>query len=72
MKNKVAFFFLAIVGTVLLFGIGFVMASIWGGNHAVDFVLLDWRGYEATGMVGAMVGLIIGLGLTFFSYRRIF
>jgi hypothetical protein len=72
MKNKVAFFFLAIVGTVLLLGIGFVTASIWGGNHAVVFVLFGWRGYEATGMVGGIVGLIIGLGLAFFSYRRLF
>ena len=72
MKNKIAFFFLAVVGTLVLGILGLVIASTWGGNYAVDFVAFDLRGYEATGVIGASIGLVVGAVLSLRFYHKLF
>ena len=72
MKNKIAFFFLALVGTGVLMVIGWLLAAGWGSSHAEDFVAFGLRGYEATGVIGQHVGIVIGIVLSIFAYRRLF
>ena len=41
--------------------IGLVVGANYGGNQATDFVFAGQRGYEATGMLGALVGCTTGV-----------
>jgi hypothetical protein len=50
MGNKIAFWFLALVGILFCALLGWLIAAQWGGNYAEDFVFLTYRGYEATGI----------------------
>jgi hypothetical protein len=72
MKKKIAFWFLAVVGTPLFALVGLVIAATWGGNYAEDFFFAGYRGYEATGIIGEWVGGAIGVILSILSYRRLF
>ena len=48
--------------------VGLLVGATIGGNLAVDFQFAGNRGYEATGVVGALIGLAIGVvggGLAF-------
>jgi hypothetical protein len=46
----------ALVGGVALFVIG----AFFGGNLATDFTFAGLRGYEATGIVGLLLGVVGG------------
>ena len=41
--------------------VGLLVGATIGGNMAVDFRFAGNRGYEATGVVGALIGLAIGV-----------
>jgi hypothetical protein len=61
------------VGSIvsLLFAIvGWVLAATCGGNYAVDFVAFQVRGYEATGMIGALVFSLFGAALSVWLIAR--
>ncbi|QQR82530.1 hypothetical protein IPJ70_00210 [Candidatus Campbellbacteria bacterium] len=72
MGNKIAFFFLALVGTCLLGLIGWVVLATYGGNYAEDFIAFGLRGYEATGFIGQCVGLVLGVVMTIYIYQKNF
>ncbi|MEK7578970.1 MAG: hypothetical protein AAB460_00335 [Patescibacteria group bacterium] len=72
MANKIAFFFLALVVTGFLGVLGWVLLATWGGGYAEDFIAFGTRGYEATGIIGWWVGIVIGVVASIFVYKRIF
>jgi hypothetical protein len=41
--------------------IGLVVGASIGGNYAVDFEFAGNRGYEATGLLGAIIGFPVGV-----------
>ncbi len=50
----------------LLTGLGFaivglIVGAAIGGNYAVDFRFAGNRGYEATGLLGAIIGFPVGV-----------
>lgn len=49
----------ALVGGAALF----VLGAFVGGNLTPDFSFAGLRGYEATGIVGLLVGMVTGAGL---------
>jgi hypothetical protein len=46
----------ALVGVIVGAGIGFGIGANYGGNYATDFEFAGVRGYEATGLLGALIG----------------
>ena len=40
--------------------IGFLIGTYIGGNYYPDFELWTWRGYEAIGWIGIIVGGLLG------------
>ncbi len=64
MKRKILFGIT--IGTLFLV-IGFVFGLITGmnigGNYFVDFEFAGVRGYEAVGMIGAILGAVLGASL---------
>lgn len=40
--------------------IGFLLGTYIGGNYYPEFVFLTWKGYEAVGWIGIILGGIIG------------
>jgi hypothetical protein len=50
---------------------GLLIGANIGGNWATSFSLGSLHGYEATGMLGALIGaLAIGMGTLWFTLRR--
>ena len=41
--------------------LGLLIGSTMGGNIAVDFQFAGNRGYEAAGLLGALIGLAVGI-----------
>ena len=60
----------ALLLSVLLGGVLLIALSIFGGNYATNFVFGGQRGYEATGMIGAMLGMPLGGILGAWLVRR--
>jgi hypothetical protein len=52
-----------IAGGLALGAVGCIGGALFGGNYATDFQFGDARGYEATGYLGAIIGLALGAGL---------
>ncbi len=40
--------------------VGFLIGTYIGGNYYPDFEFLTYRGYEATGWIGIIVGGLLG------------
>jgi uncharacterized membrane protein len=53
-----------LLGLVAGAGIGFVIGDLYGGNYAVDFEFAGVRGYEATGVLGVIIGGIGGAAVS--------
>jgi len=52
----------AVICIGLIFGaFGLIIGALIGGNYAEQFVFNDVRGYEATGQIGLILGVLIGL-----------
>ncbi len=49
-----------LIGAIVLAVVGMIIGACYGGNYATDFEFNDLRGYEATGHIGGIFGLIIG------------
>ena len=49
-----------VIGGFVLGIIGLMIGSDYGGNYAQDFQFAGNRGYEATGVLGAIIGSILG------------
>jgi hypothetical protein len=59
-----------LVGTLTL-GIVFLLAGMnLFGNYFTDVVFLGARGYEAGGNIGLILGISIGIALSFTIYYR--
>jgi len=59
---KIALRILLILLCALLLGvIGFFIGAHIGGNYAQDFIFLGSKGYEAVGLIGFWVGVILTL-----------
>lgn len=43
--------------------VGLFVGAFVGGNFAPSFQLLHLRGYEATGVLGLVLGMLVGGGL---------
>jgi hypothetical protein len=43
---------------------GMLIGALYGGNYATNFVFMGVRGYEATGQLGMILGLVLGCGLS--------
>ncbi len=51
--------------------IGFVVAATYGGNYATGFEFVGLRGYEATGLLGELVGFVTFGLLGFYFLARL-
>ena len=64
----------AVASLAILTLFGFVVGANYGGNHATDFEFAGVRGYEATGALGALLGMAAWtfavLAVTFFAARK--
>ena len=61
-----------IVGGLALGVVGLIAGALFGGNYATDFQFGDARGYEATGQLGAIIGLALGAALAALLAARVF
>jgi hypothetical protein len=52
-----------LIGGLVLAAVGSVVRATYGGNYATDFKFNGLRGYEATGQLGAMFGVVTGAPL---------
>jgi hypothetical protein len=50
--------------------LGMLIAAWFGGNYAESFQFAGVRGYEATGLVGFIIGTAIGIFLSEYFWRR--
>ena len=51
-----------VIVIALVFGaIGMIVGALLGGNYAEQFVFNGVQGYEATGQIGFILGISIGL-----------
>ena len=48
---------------LMIFGAigGLIIGMYLGGNYFVNFEFANVRGYEAVGLVGSIIGLVLGL-----------
>lgn len=63
----------AVIVIALVFGtIGMIIGALLGGNFAEQFVFNGVQGYEATGQIGFILGISIGLisGWRFLAKRK--
>ena|SRR3989344_8469501 len=61
MRGKlISVIFNSVIGAIGLGFVFLVIAALYGGNYATDFTFAGQRGYEATGALGALIGLILG------------
>ena len=61
-KNILRIF--AVIVIALVFGaIGMIIGALIGGNYAEQFIFNGVQGYEATGQIGFILGISIGLVL---------
>jgi len=70
-KNVLRIF--AVIVIALVSGaIGMIIGALLGGNYAEQFVFNGVQGYEATGQIGFILGVSIGLisGWRFFVRRK--
>ena len=44
--------------------LGLIVGAMIGGNFATDFVFMGQRGYEASGVLGAMIGFVVAGALS--------
>ena len=52
----------AVIVIALVFGtIGMIIGALLGGNYAEQFIFNGVQGYEATGQIGFILGISIGL-----------
>lgn len=52
-----------LIGGVVLAVVGLVVGATYGGNYATDFQFNGLRGYEATGLLGEILGFVAGAPL---------
>jgi hypothetical protein len=50
----------ALFGAVAGTGIGLVVGATYGGNYATELDFAGLRGYEATGLIGEIIGFFAG------------
>ena len=70
-KNILRIF--AVIVIALVFGaIGMIIGALIGGNYAEQFIFNGVQGYEATGQIGFILGISIGLilGWRFLAKRN--
>ncbi len=72
-KKLIIFEILGALVVAVLFNIVFyIIAATIGGNYMTDFTFMGRRGYEATGMLGVIFGLLLGGMLGAYVVRRRF
>ena len=60
--------FLGLVGGTL----GWIVGALIGGNYAEQFVFNNVRGYEATGQLGFILGVLLGvISSCWFLFKKI-
>ena len=60
MRKTVSRFLVVIVIGFISGVIGLIIGALIGGNYAEQFVFNGVRGYEATGQVGFILGILTG------------
>ena len=59
LKTMLRFFVVIVIGFISGV-IGLIIGALIGGNYAEQFVFNGVRGYEATGQIGFILGVLIG------------
>lgn len=70
MKEVTIFMKLIVIITVSSI-VMFLIGVFLGGNFFTDFEFLGTRGYEATGNLGILLGLVLGFILSLFYYQKV-
>jgi len=61
LMTKALLRFLAVIVIGLIAGvIGWIVGALIGGNYAEQFVFNNVQGYEATGLIGFILGILLG------------
>ena len=63
-------FMSAAVGALILGGILLLITAIMGGNWANEFQFGWLRGYEATGIIGWFIGIVVGSTIGAYGVNR--
>lgn len=50
---------------------GVLLGATYGGRYAPQFEFAGVRGYEATGLIGELAGLVVAGLLSFYPVRRL-
>jgi hypothetical protein len=62
---------MTLIGSMLLGGfVGMLLGALIGGNHFENFMFNGLRGYEATGQLGAIIGALLGIIITWYCLFR--
>lgn len=73
MSKKIIIFLIASFAVTFICSIGFLLLGFSiGGNFLTDFEFMGARGYEATGNIGFIIGIIVGLVLSVIGYYIVF
>jgi hypothetical protein len=59
-KTTLRIFAVIVIG-IISGAIGMIIGALIGGNYAEQFVFNGVQGYEATGQIGFILGVLIGL-----------
>lgn len=67
-----SFFFIVIFAGMLLGATGLSIGALLGGNYPQSELIVfgDYRGYEATGLAGFILGFVTGIGIALWLLRK--
>jgi hypothetical protein len=70
-KRLVRVVLAALIGGIAVAVLGLIVGATYGGNYATDFEFSGLRGYEATGLIGAVLGFVCGAALGSYLVDRL-
>jgi len=70
-KRVVRVVLAGLIGGIALAILGLIVGGTYGGNYAPDFEFNSLRGYEATGLIGAILGFVSGGALCSYLAGRL-
>jgi len=59
-----------VAGALVTGMLGMLIGAWFGGNYAEGFRFAGVQAYEATGRVGFIIGIIVGIWMSEFFWRR--
>jgi hypothetical protein len=70
-KRVVGVVLAGLVGGIAVAVLGLIVGATYGGNYATNFEFNGLRGYEATGLIGAILGFVSGGALCSYLVGRL-